>query len=145
MNVEVSDATGVTLAYRYSSTAPFQKSQMLEDGNSNDGAAGDGTYGVLLSIANTTIEYYIYSENSDAATFSPVRAEHEFYTIAVSPTALVINEPMADNGTTIQYPDDSGYPAWLELYNPSQNRIDLGGMYLTDNLSEPTQWQIGND
>ncbi|MFC1761720.1 lamin tail domain-containing protein [Planctomycetota bacterium] len=142
INAEVSHATEVTLAYRHSSAGPFQKIQMADDGNHNDGVAGDGTYGVLLSIANTDIEYYIFAENDSAALFSPERAEHEFYTLDVSSTALVINELMADNDTTIQDPDGSGYPDWLELYNPSQNTIDLGGMYLTDNLSEPNQWQI---
>ncbi|MCF7955964.1 MAG: CotH kinase family protein [Phycisphaerae bacterium] len=143
INSEVSNANLVKLAYRNSSTGKFTKIQMFDDGNNNDGSSGDGTYGVSLSIANTDIEYYIYAENNIAAVFSPERAEHEFYVIDVSPTSLVINEFMAENDTTIQDPDGGvGYPDWLELYNPSANTIDLGGMYLTDNLSESTQCQI---
>jgi len=145
INAEVSNANLVKLAYRNCSTGKFTKIQMLDDGNNNDSSSGDGTYGVSLSIANTDIEYYIYAENNSAAVFSPERAEHEFYIIDVSPTSLVINEFMAENDTTIQDSDGGvGYPDWLELYNPSANTIDLGGMYLTDDLSESTQCQIPN-
>ena len=31
---------------------------------------------------------------------------------------------------------------WIELYNAEDEAIDIGGMYLTDNLSEPMKWQI---
>jgi len=57
---------------------------------------------------------------------------------------LVINEFMASNGSWLEDPDEVGeYPDWIELYNPPGNgAIDLGGMYLTDDLSEPIRWQI---
>jgi len=45
---------------------------------------------------------------------------------------LVINEMMADNETTIT--DEYGeYDDWIEIYNPTGDTIDLGGMYLADN------------
>lgn len=31
---------------------------------------------------------------------------------------------------------------WVELYNPTDVAIDLAGMFLTDKLTEPTQWQF---
>ena len=57
---------------------------------------------------------------------------------------LVINEFLASNGSWIEDPDEAGeYPDWIELYNPAGNEVvDLGGMYLTDDLSEPTKWRI---
>jgi hypothetical protein len=56
---------------------------------------------------------------------------------------LYINEFMADNETTIQDPDGSGgYPDWIELYNAGASTIDLGGMYLTDDINDPTKWMI---
>jgi hypothetical protein len=57
---------------------------------------------------------------------------------------LVINEFLASNGSLLEDPDEAGeYPDWIELYNPFCNgAIDLGGMYLTDDLAEPTKWQI---
>ena len=56
---------------------------------------------------------------------------------------LVINEFMADNEETIEDPDEPGeFPDWIELYNGSDSTIILSGMFLTDDLSEPTKWQI---
>jgi hypothetical protein len=56
---------------------------------------------------------------------------------------LYINEFMADNDTTIQDPDGAGgYPDWIELYNAGGSAIDLGGMYLTNDLSQPRKWRI---
>jgi hypothetical protein len=56
---------------------------------------------------------------------------------------LFINEFMADNDTTIEDPDEPGaYDDWIEIYNAGGTTVDLGGMYLTDDAAEPTQWQI---
>jgi len=58
---------------------------------------------------------------------------------------LYINEFMADNDTTIQDPDgNGGYPDWIELYNAGDVVVDLSGMYLTDDLSQPKKWRIPN-
>ncbi len=57
--------------------------------------------------------------------------------------SLVINEFMADNETTIQDPNELGeYPDWIELYNASDSNIVLNGMYLTDDINDPTKYQI---
>ncbi len=57
--------------------------------------------------------------------------------------SLVINELMADNDQTIEDPCASGkHPDWIELYNASDEVATLNGMYLTDDVTEPTQWQI---
>ena len=58
-----------------------------------------------------------------------------------SGSALVINELMAENDSFIQ--DNYGeYDDWLELYNASGATVDLGGMYLTDDLDDPSKWMI---
>ena len=54
---------------------------------------------------------------------------------------VVINEILADNGTSGRDPQNQ-YDDWIELYNGGDSPIDLGGMYLTDDLSIPTKWQI---
>jgi len=57
---------------------------------------------------------------------------------------LKINELMASNTST--RPDDHGeYDDWIEIYNPEDTAVDIGGMYLTDDLSEPTKWRIPDD
>ncbi|QDU54665.1 LamG-like jellyroll fold domain-containing protein [Aeoliella mucimassa] len=54
---------------------------------------------------------------------------------------LRITEIMASNDNTLEdYQGDSA--DWLELYNPTTSTIDLQGLYLTDDASEPTKWQF---
>jgi hypothetical protein len=59
--------------------------------------------------------------------------------------SIVINELMASNsGTT--FPDPQGEADdWIELYNAGPLAIDVGGMYLTDDLAKPTKWKIPVD
>ena len=54
---------------------------------------------------------------------------------------LVINELMASNNTSIQDPQGQ-YDDWIEIHNYGLDAIDIGGMYLTDDLSAPTSWRI---
>ena len=61
----------------------------------------------------------------------------------VDPPALYINEIMAQNDSTIADTDgNGGYADWIEIYNAGESSVDLGGMYLTDNLKQPTKWRI---
>ena len=58
-----------------------------------------------------------------------------------STAALVINEFMAKNDSWIQ--DEHGdLDDWIEIYNYGDKVIDIGGMYLTDDLGIPTKWQV---
>ncbi|MBN2312276.1 MAG: CotH kinase family protein [Sedimentisphaerales bacterium] len=54
---------------------------------------------------------------------------------------LAINEFMASNDSFIQ-DSQGGYDDWIEIHNYGAYSTDIGGMYLTDDLSVPTQWQI---
>ncbi len=58
---------------------------------------------------------------------------------------LSINEVMAENASTIA-DQDGDYDDWIEIYNHSSTLTwDLGGMYLTNNLEEPTMWRVPDD
>jgi hypothetical protein len=57
------------------------------------------------------------------------------------PNSLFINEFMADNDITIMN-SNGNTPDWIELFNAGNERIDLSGMYLTDDLTDPTSWQF---
>ncbi|MHC4740066.1 MAG: chitobiase/beta-hexosaminidase C-terminal domain-containing protein, partial [Planctomycetota bacterium] len=58
-------------------------------------------------------------------------------------THLLINEIMASNNSVYEDPDNSGeYSDWIEIYNAGDETIDMSGMYLTDNLEDPTQWRV---
>jgi len=53
---------------------------------------------------------------------------------------LYVNELMADNETTIA--DEAGeYDDWLEIFNPGDEDVDLGGLFMTDDLADPGAWQ----
>lgn len=55
--------------------------------------------------------------------------------------ALVLNEFLASNSTGIQ--DESGAREdWLELFNPGPLEAALGGLFLTDDLANPTKWSL---
>lgn len=58
-----------------------------------------------------------------------------------SNSPLVINELMAANVST-SIGSSRDYVDWIELYNASDEPIDLAGLYLTDDLSEPTKWRF---
>jgi len=56
---------------------------------------------------------------------------------------LLINEIMADNDGAFQDPNETGaYEDWFEVYNPGASAVNMSGMYITDNLSNPTKWKV---
>ncbi len=59
-----------------------------------------------------------------------------------SQVVLYINELMASNDNTIADPDFNDYGDWFEIYNPGDQDVDISGYYLTDDVNEPTKWQV---
>jgi len=57
---------------------------------------------------------------------------------------IAINELMASNGTTASDPQGQ-FDDWIELHNYGDLPLDVGGMYLTDDLTQPTKWRIPTD
>ena len=55
--------------------------------------------------------------------------------------SLAINEIVASNVAAGQDPQGQ-YDDWIEICNHGDAPVDLGGMYLTDNLANPTKWQV---
>lgn len=64
--------------------------------------------------------------------------------LVVDVQAVVINEFMAANTQTVAN-SQGDYSDWIELYNPADTAVDIGGWYLTDDVSEPKQWRIARD
>lgn len=56
-------------------------------------------------------------------------------------TGIVINEVMPKN-TGFGSDQDGEFDDWIELYNLSDEDIDLSGYYLTDSKKELTKWQF---
>jgi hypothetical protein len=82
-------------------------------------------------------EIYLYFGNYEMSEpTTPFSSNQE-----VNISSLLINEFMADNDITIVGPDGNS-PDWIELFNAGDETIDLSGMYLTDDLTDPTCWQF---
>lgn len=64
-----------------------------------------------------------------------------FFVYAQSTSDLRINEVLILNKTN--YVDSYGNRgAWIEIFNSAFNSVNIGGCYLTDDLSNPTKYRI---
>jgi len=139
---KITNADSIILAYRYSSTELFNKTNMFDDGLHNDGIAGDSIYGFLLQNIGHTVEYYIYAENDSAGRFSPERAAYEYHELFVEGD-VVLNELCAINNGL--WADDQGqFEDWIELYNNSSTTVSLNGFYLSDDNNFLKKWMFPN-
>lgn len=143
VTANVVEANEVYLGYRNSKYAPFQRVLMFDDGLHGDMVAGDNIYGVEINIDALSIDFYIYGNADDIGTFSPARAEHEYYEIRVGGSLenVVINEFLASNDIT-QADQDGDFDDWIELYNNSNQDVDLSSYFLTDDVGELDQWSF---
>ncbi|MEQ1745945.1 MAG: CotH kinase family protein [Saprospiraceae bacterium] len=142
---------GVNLFFSTQLTGNFTPIQMHDDGLHNDGAANDGLYAAAIpgQTAGTWVRFYIEAvanTTARSASYMPAGAEHDVFVYQVQPqaavnTVLAINEVMASNSITIADPQGD-YEDWIELFNKSNNPIDLSGYYLTDNPTNLTKCQI---
>jgi hypothetical protein len=115
------------------------------DGQRPEG--GDGvTYTAFISpqVEGALVKYYLEAVDSvGQSAFHPPAAPESThrYLVGYTPPALFVNEFLADNERVNQ--DEAGeYDDWLELYNGSASTVTLDGMYLTDDLTEPQEWQF---
>jgi spore coat protein CotH len=91
-----------------------------------------------------TVAYYVRAQDDlgGAATYpKDAPAVTYGYQVGYTPPPLFINEFLASNDSVNQ--DETGaYEDWVELYNGGTESLDVGGMYLTDDLSRPTKWRL---
>jgi hypothetical protein len=60
---------------------------------------------------------------------------------SASLTGLYVNEILAQNDSVLA--DENGeYDDWIEVYNATSLPIDVGGLYMTDNLARPSKHLI---
>ena len=64
----------------------------------------------------------------------------EMHTALLS-AVLVINELMAGNAGVVMSPA-TNFDSWIEIYNPGDEAVDLGGMYLSNDANDLKQWQL---
>lgn len=149
ITANVVNTNTVYLGYRSHEQKKFTRVLMYDDGAHGDGASGDNVYGANILITSGETEYYIYAENTNAGMFSPQRAEHEFYVLQTNLSQpnfgdVVINEFLAVNnfGET----DENGkHEDWIELYNNTNSVLNLSGLYLSDDYTNPTKYTFPNN
>ncbi len=148
--VTVSGATlgDVDLYGRASVDSLYTKFSMYDDGQHGDGAAGDDLFGnwIPAQTAGTKVDYFILAQTTaQTVSLDPIHGESNPYDYQVEPEAgnngVLINEFLALNNTVNQ--DEGGeYEDWIELYNQNAFTVDLGGLHLTDDITDLTKWQI---
>jgi spore coat protein CotH len=143
----------VNLYYATGLTGNFEQVRMFDDGNHQDGAAGDGIFGASIPgfPAGTMVRYYIEALANNpqrSVKYLPEGAEHDvfIYTVkqGVNLNGVVINEFVASNsnGATDEFGNTDD---WIELYNTGNVPVNLEGFYLTDNSNNPTKWQFAEN
>ncbi len=147
-----SSGSGISSVWLYFRDKPYGRftvRQMFDDGAHGDGAAGDSVYGAATTNypAGNKIHYYVEARannTAQAARFAPARAEIAPYNYSVAlsvaaSTSVVINEFMASNSGTLADPQGE-FDDWIELRNLTGVAVNLTGLYLTDEPSNPRKW-----
>ena len=90
--------------------------------------------------ASETVSLPADATVSLTATFKPL-TDDELKAQAITPVR--INEVGADNGIYVN--EYFKRNDWVELYNTTDDPVDVEGMYLTDNPEKPTKYQISKE
>ncbi len=87
----------------------------------------------ISNAGNDSISIHLTKDSTIQAIFEIDQSENF--------QGLRINEILALNEQTNS--DEYGeYDDWIELFNDFPQAVDVGGLYLTDNLNQPDLWQI---
>ena len=98
--------------------------------------AGSGVSALASVIDNVT-------NDPTSVSMKPVATAASATSPGTGVDALRINELMADNGATIVDPAEAGaYEDWVEIVNTSAAAVEMGGLYLTDDLTNLTKWKV---
>lgn len=141
ITARIDKASSAILSYRNSSKAVFENVEMYDDGTHHDSLSGDGIYGASFNVSGKIAQYYIWTENDSTGTFSPERAEYEFYTIYPNTTVgdVVINEIKTFEDKT---PSNFAKKQWIELFNNTNELINLEGFHLSTDSLNILQWEF---
>ncbi len=144
VTAEVSGNKGVNAVYLYYSNVLAGTFTKVDMSN-----AGGNTYKADIPPQDkgAFVRYYIEAIANDSAktaTYEPVGAEHDVFIYQVisaesASSSVVINEAMPANKTTVAT-NDGKFSDWIELFNNSDQAIDLTGYYLTDEENTLDRW-----
>lgn len=98
------------------------------------------TSGEAIVSRDRTLQLDTDVDTKIQAVFKPL---HPDCLVAAGATPVVVNEVSADN--TVAANEYGKRNDWIELYNTTDQDIDLDGMFLTDNPAVPEKYQITSD
>ena len=115
------------------------------------GPAGAVTNNTAMSLAGALYQADLGTVSDGATIFFFITAVDDQAKTTVSDTllfevgyvapVLYINEFMASNDAANA--DEFGeFEDWIEIYNPGTVAVDVGGMYITDDLGDLVAWKI---
>ena len=142
--VDRENVSHVKLIYKVGNST--EEIEMLDNGSGSDEKANDFVYTAQIPAqANADqVLYYVEATNGIGKTSRyPAANEWASFSINYEPPQIAINELGAQNESTKQDENDE-YDDWFELYNPGDELVNLTGMYVSDNLSKPRKWRLGN-
>jgi len=137
------DIVSVKLIYRFDGGAYTELNMSL---------TGDSYTANIPAKATTgLVEYYIEAKGQNGnGSYKPASAPAKVYSYLLNTDplpVLLINEFLAFNLSCC--PDtDSGveeYDDWIEIYNKGSVAVNIGGMYLSDDLTNPFNHRIPTD
>jgi spore coat protein CotH len=142
--VDQYSVNSVTLVYKVGSA--ISEIPMLDNGAGADESANDFVYTAQIPAISDSgmVQYYVESTNNKGRTSRyPAENEWESYSLNYQPPNLLINELLAQNDAYFKDNYDE-YNDWFEIYNPTNEFLDLTGMYVSDDLTKPRKWKLGN-
>jgi spore coat protein CotH len=154
VTVSVTFAQGVdkvNLHYGIGFDNKFTEMSMHDDGKNGDQIPNDGVYtGVIpAQKASTLIKFYseaIGKNSAQSRNYLPSGCEHEvmFYIVEGNPfdtKTIVVNEFMATNTGVVKDPFGENED-WIELYNVTDQDIDMKGYYISDNPTNSRKFRF---
>lgn len=155
VTASVTSEKGISKVYLYVGTeieGRFNRIEMFDNGENGDNSLNDNIYGATIPAFEKSTFVRFYIEAVDASTnktrsYSPEGAEHNVFAYRVKAaqrvsSEVVINEVMPSHSIHSDQVGETG--DWIELYNNSNNAIDLSGYYLSDNSNKLKKWKFPN-
>lgn len=144
----IDDGTVTNATVRYDTGSGDQEIDLVDDGYHGDGRAGDHVFGAVIpsQSAGTSIYYYIQvRDNAGNEKSKPENAPSERFSFRIeletSTPAIYINEFLTSNDS-LNTDEFGEFDDWIEIYNSEDTAVSLNGMYLTNDLSNPTKWNL---
>ncbi|MEZ4911941.1 MAG: CotH kinase family protein [Saprospiraceae bacterium] len=128
----------------------YTKIILNDSGTDGDTNADDGIYSATIPnySIGTLVSFYLETIKNDdynTATYFPSGAGHHMYFYNVegsttNSTTVVINELMPSNSEITDEFDET--EDWIELYNTTNDAIDLSGYYISDKQDNLQKFQF---